>query len=621
MSVSWEASPENLTAPGDALEVRCMRDWFALNDSAVAAGIALLRARIGEGLPLTQRATILLAAVDGDAAQAIWQTPPARLREADPETMALASAAAIDAWLRGGVRSELLPAWRERLDSLLGPTARLSPQARCALLLRRGVLAVLCEGDLTAAATAFDEGCRLAVAESLKALRLVHAALRCIADCLAGQITRADVQLADAWFLRDDEHFGTPAQLLTEGSLGLAKLLLGQAQTAHAVLTLACRTQHPASRTGVVQMLMLCHRIYAAASLGLSEEVQELAQRISARVIVDEHFLLQAYRHLALGVLALRTGQPLRALIHAEECVLGGERCAAQLPLLIGTFLRIQALADLGRRVEAGELLAIWCPRWRNLGWQRMAALALLEQARIHALSGELDRARSGRAASRDLLPISESLLPLHRDPAWLEGLDALIGIDADDGSLQEAHVRIRTLGEFVVEINGRRVFDREWRGVRTKSLLVVLICHGSQKVPMERLADLLWPDSDGGQALQNLKVALSRLRRLGFQPHDLPVNWAHVRHGLVSLPARLCHIDAREFQAAIQPLLRSGGDRAALAQALRLYTGDFLPSETNLPWVIEYRAKLRDLFERGQAMLRGGGERRQPLITSALLP
>lgn len=599
-----------------------MQDWFALNDCAVAAGVALLRAGLREGSPLTQRAAILLAAVGADAPEAIWQTPGARLSEEDPETAALAAAAAIDAWLRCAVRSDLLPAWRERVDALLALAGGLSSAARTALLLRRGALALLCSGDLVAAAAAFDEGCRLAAAERLKGLQLVHAALRGVTHGLAGQLTRADVQLADAEFLRSEDDCSTSAQLLTTGSLGLARLLLGQTLSAYAMLTRAGRSVERSDRAGAVHILMLCHKMYAAASLGLSAEVQELAQRISARVIVDDHVLLQAYRHLALGVLALHSGQPLRAMLHAEECVSAGERCTAQLPRLIGTVLHIQALADLGRRPEVRNLVAVWYPRWRDLGWRRMAAIALLEQAKIDALGGQLDRARSGRAASSNLLPIGESLLPLHRDHAWLDGLDTLLYGEVSGASKalrHDAHVTIRTLGEFTVDIDGKQIFDRDWQGVRTKSLLIALICLGGQKVPAEALADLLWSDSDGAQALQNLKVALSRLRRVGCRPQEVPVNWVHVKQKTVSLPKCVCRVDAHDFQAAIQPLLRSAGDRNALAQALSLYAGDFLPSETNLPWVIDYRAQLRDLFERGQAMLRGGGDRRRPLIARSL--
>lgn len=67
------------------------------------------------------------------------------------------------------------------------------------------------------------------------------------------------------------------------------------------------------------------------------------------------------------------------------------------------------------------------------------------------------------------------------------------------------------------------------------------------QKVPASRLADMLWPDAEGDKALQNLKVALHRLRRLGCREGDEPVNWVHVKQGRVSLVRGLCWVDVLE--------------------------------------------------------------------------
>jgi len=82
---------------------------------------------------------------------------------------------------------------------------------------------------------------------------------------------------------------------------------------------------------------------------------------------------------------------------------------------------------------------------------------------------------------------------------------------------------------------------------VATGLMLVALICEGGQKVPASRLADMLWPDAEGDKALQNLKVALHRLRRLGCREGDEPVNWVHVKQGRVSLVRGLCWVDVLE--------------------------------------------------------------------------
>lgn len=215
--------------------------------------------------------------------------------------------------------------------------------------------------------------------------------------------------------------------------------------------------------------------------------------------------------------------------------------------------------------------------------------------------AGEFDRARRMLAAARELVPVGERLVPLHRNAAWLAELEAVFKPTTGGSVETSARVNIRTLGEFVVEIDGRRIYDRDWKGVRTKMLLIALICAGGQKVPAERLADMLWPDSEGAQAMQNLKVALHRLRRLGRREGEPPLNWVHVKHGFVSLPASLCSVDAFEL---LGRLASAGGRQGHVAEAIRLYAGEFLPGETAAPWVVGYRQHLREMLERAKGAL-----------------
>ena len=74
-----------------------------------------------------------------------------------------------------------------------------------------------------------------------------------------------------------------------------------------------------------------------------------------------------------------------------------------------------------------------------------------------------------------------------------------------------------------------------------------MLVDNDTFLVPTTRLADMLWPDAEGDKALQNLKVALHRLRRLGCREGDEAVNWVHVKQGMVSLVRGLCWVDVLE--------------------------------------------------------------------------
>lgn len=581
--------PENAAPappyPCLALERGCVRRWFELDFQGARAGFRQLPEGGAPGVDL-------LCLVDNPCAElsllAAWLIGPPG--DTHPDLQALGVAAACDALLRGEAGPERLDTLRSRLGALIGLGRALSPPARAALLLRQGLLALILDSDAEKARAAFAEGERIAVAAASLPLELVHRALASLVDCLAGEVTRADVQLSDTELLCHLEGAGLLPRVLVHGVLGLVSLLLGDAARAHAILSAGAALPGADALPDAVTLPLLAHRIYAAADLGRRDETRALAQALGERVIPARNALLQAYRHLALGTLALRERQPLRALVHADEC-LGGPPDDARLTASVARLLRVQALADLQRGADAQALAALWVPRWLHLGLRRLAAVARQEQAMLELRAGELDRARRVLAAARELLPAGERLVPLHRSAAWVAELEALLAPPSGGTEAPPPRVNVRTLGELVVEIDGRRIYDRDWKGVRTKMLLIALICAGGQKVPAERLADMLWPDSDGAQAMQNLKVALHRLRRLGQRAGDPPLNWVHVKHGLVTLPRQLCRVDVHELEAG----LLAGTPPAALPDGGE----DFLSPSECQPWVERYRRRLRALLAR----------------------
>ncbi len=123
--------------------------------------------------------------------------------------------------------------------------------------------------------------------------------------------------------------------------------------------------------------------------------------------------------------------------------------------------------------------------------------------------------------------------------------------------NLESSPIRIRTFGNMRIEIGDTVICDRRWRGGRTRLLLKALIAYGGTNVPYEHLADTLWPDNDGDRAEQNLKVALSRLRRLGCRKGEEPIQWIAVKSKKVSLVRPLCAVDSIVFREAVvvQPI------------------------------------------------------------------
>jgi LuxR family transcriptional regulator, maltose regulon positive regulatory protein len=73
--------------------------------------------------------------------------------------------------------------------------------------------------------------------------------------------------------------------------------------------------------------------------------------------------------------------------------------------------------------------------------------------------------------------------------------------------------LRVDVLGPIRIRIGEVDVSGPELRRGRVRTLLTLLVLRGS--VRRERICDLLWPDLDPAAAAQNLRVTLSRLRRL----------------------------------------------------------------------------------------------------------
>lgn len=158
--------------------------------------------------------------------------------------------------------------------------------------------------------------------------------------------------------------------------------------------------------------------------------------------------------------------------------------------------------------------------------------------------------------------------------------------------------VTIQTLGSFCMKINGQPLYDRLWKGRRSKELLKAIIVLGGTKVSLEKLSSLLWPDSDGDHALNNLKMALSRLRHIGGDECAIPSNWLVVKHHRVSLLRSVCRVDALEFGKKLESVSATE-NRQLLQQTLALYDSDFLPQD-EAPWISPFRDHLRTLFIEG---------------------
>lgn len=156
-------------------------------------------------------------------------------------------------------------------------------------------------------------------------------------------------------------------------------------------------------------------------------------------------------------------------------------------------------------------------------------------------------------------------------------------------------HLEIAALGPLRIKLDGAPADDLT--SSKAEALLVYLACRGTPQ-PREAVAELLWPERTREQTLTNLRVTLSRLRRVAA-PYLLAT-----RQTVSIDPESDYRLDVAELEAGIaahaDPEHRPAHENAdRLAQTLALYRGEFLEG-FSLPdspgfdeWVLMERERL----------------------------
>jgi DNA-binding SARP family transcriptional activator len=152
--------------------------------------------------------------------------------------------------------------------------------------------------------------------------------------------------------------------------------------------------------------------------------------------------------------------------------------------------------------------------------------------------------------------------------------------------------VRVHTLGRFEIEVDGQPLTFSRKLPRKTLLLLKAIAAHGPRELAEQVLCDQLWEDEDGDAAHNALSITVLRLRKLVGRA-DAVLQ----QGGKLCLNRECCWVDAWSFEANVS--------RDALAEALELYLGIFLPEEEEKVWSVLSRERLRAKFI--QALLRRG--------------
>jgi DNA-binding SARP family transcriptional activator len=167
------------------------------------------------------------------------------------------------------------------------------------------------------------------------------------------------------------------------------------------------------------------------------------------------------------------------------------------------------------------------------------------------------------------------------------------IPLDIADAPPRAWPIRVVTLGRFQLEIEGRAPFKGKMQQ-RPLALLKLLAAQGASGSAISSITAALWPDSEGDNAANALKVTLHRLRKLLGSESAITV-----QHAALFLDRQFCWTDVRAFEehAELANRHRVANEMDSFERvandALSHYQGAFLPEEEPLPWLAAARDRL----------------------------
>ncbi len=156
--------------------------------------------------------------------------------------------------------------------------------------------------------------------------------------------------------------------------------------------------------------------------------------------------------------------------------------------------------------------------------------------------------------------------------------------------------LQVRLLGRFAVTRDGEEVPLAAFGGRLARRLFRLLVCHEGDLVPRDVLADALWAEHPPADPAANLKVLVSRARRVVGEA-------VRTGPGGYRFDPAVCEVDAHRFLTAVADasgLLREGElDAAASAfdGTLATWSGEPLPEDTYELWADAPRRRLLDAY------------------------
>jgi DNA-binding SARP family transcriptional activator len=498
--------------------------------------------------------------------------------------------------------------WYDRINSLISRKDDISPLMLASLYGFRGLAELTGLGDIKKALDSYTAMRSWAEKAGSMSLRTFYAAAASYSLLWMGRLSEAQIILADGEVLCRHAETSMVCKIYFQTTLGLFHTINGNPDKAEEVLREIINLPFFEMLPPPAYFLCYGHLLHALSHGDDSGEVEKIAGKLRSRAVPERNYFHYSYLHFSLGVAYLGVGNPHKALLHSKEAIERGRSSESPIAVRMPALLQGQALADIGRTDEATAMFVEWLDRWRESGFMILASAGALELANLYNKKGMPDKARQYLDMASSLLPEGEKVRLFYRKKSFLLHLEQSLSssrarVDIIN-HINDCPVRIRAFGNLRINIGDKIIYDRRWLGGRTKNLLKLLIVSGGTKVPYSHVSDMLWPDADGDRAERNLKVAISRLRRLGCKPGMKPTNWIAVKDKRISLVRHLCAVDALIFKEMIESMPEDVSDPYEFTSVLDLYTDDFLAQDNSEAWIVRHREILRDKFIKGTLAL-----------------
>lgn len=369
-------------------------------------------------------------------------------------------------------------------------------------------------------------------------------------------------------------------------------------------------------REGVhlVDHWLFAQAIYASISSGNLDCAKQYLSRMKS-VLQSRHRLDIGHYHYLLSYYYLQKGLIEQALSHSEMALKSATETGVPFPRGLNLILAAQLHHELGHSKQAVIFLNDAYQIAKTMNSHGLRYMAGLVTASIEFDHGNIAQGNKVLAESLKIGKSQQMISfggwrPNIMAQLCARALQADIETNYVQNLIRRMHlmpmplpldvddwpwpIKIYTLGRFEIQINTVPLHFKTKAQRRTLDLLKALIALGGRDVHEQTLADAVWPDSEADTAIQALNTTLHRLRKL------VEHNDAFIRsENRLSLNPKICWIDQLAFERMLnqaETMETSEQTKAAnlIEQALKLYQGKFLQSDSGHLWAVSLRERLQ---------------------------